>query len=211
MLHFNQFQKSYNDYPALKIDDLTIKRGIYWVKGVNGSGKSTLLKSIAGVLSFKGDIVLNSNISIKNQPVAYRKLVNLAEAEPLFPEFLSGMEMVKLFTAAKDAPAGQEDYFIESMYMQSYIGKAVGTYSSGMLKKLSLLLAFIGKPTLILLDEPLITIDTESLKILYLWINKLHNEEGVSFMLSSHQNLDADGMTNTVELEVIEQTLKVKD
>jgi ABC-2 type transport system ATP-binding protein len=209
MLQFVEFQKSYSNFPALKIDDLIIDPGIYWVKGVNGSGKSTLLKSIAGILSFNGDIVLNGNISIKKDPVAYRKLVNFAEAEPLFPEFLTGMEMIKLFVSAKDAPEGQEQFFIESMKMQGYVDRPIGTYSSGMLKKLSLVLAFLGKPKLILLDEPLITIDTESLKILYNWINMQHKENGVSFMLSSHQPLDAKDIGNAKELEVIEQTLNI--
>ena len=174
---------------------------------MNGSGKSTLLKSIAGILAFNGDILLDATISIKKQPVAYRKLVNFAEAEPLFPEFLTGMEMIKLFASAKDAPAGQEQQFIESMKMQSYVDRPIGTYSSGMLKKLSLVLAFLGSPKLILLDEPLITIDTESLKILYSWISEQHNKNGVSFMLSSHQALDPDELPEAQELLVENQTL----
>ena len=209
MLHFTNFNKFYSNFPALKISDLTLDKGIYWVKGVNGSGKSTLLKSIAGILSFDGEITLNNNISIKKHATAYRKLVNFAEAEPLFPEFLTGTEMLALFAAAKGAPKDQEVYFIESMNMQSYINRPIGTYSSGMLKKLSLLLAFIGHPQLILLDEPLITIDTDALMVLYKWINKLHAEEGVSFMLSSHQILDAEIIGNTSLLEVENQTLKI--
>lgn len=209
MLHFTNFNKFYSNFHALKISDLTLDKGIYWVKGVNGSGKSTLLKSIAGILSFDGEITLNNNISIKKHATAYRKLVNFAEAEPLFPEFLTGTEMLALFAAAKGAPKDQEVYFIESMNMQSYINRPIGTYSSGMLKKLSLLLAFIGHPQLILLDEPLITIDTDALMVLYKWINKLHAEEGVSFMLSSHQILDAEIIGNTSLLEVENQTLKI--
>ena len=208
MLHFVEFQKFYGNFPALTIPDLTISPGIYWIKGVNGSGKSTLLKSIAGILAFDGDVVLNDTISIKKQPVAYRKLVNFAEAEPLFPEFLTGMEMVKLFASAKEAPAGQEQQFIDSMKMQSYIDRPIGTYSSGMLKKLSLVLAFLGKPKLILLDEPLITIDTESLKILYSWIRQQHTENGVSFLLSSHQALDENEKLEAGVLLVEEQTLQ---
>jgi ABC-2 type transport system ATP-binding protein len=209
MLHFVEFKKFYGNYPALTIDNLVIEPGIYWIKGVNGSGKSTLLKSIAGILSFNGDVILNDSISIKKQPVAYRKLVNFAEAEPLFPEFLTGKEMVSLFASAKDAPAGQEQHYIDSMKMQSYIDRPIGTYSSGMLKKLSLVLAFLGKPKLILLDEPLITIDTASLKILYSWISEQHEQSGVSFMLSSHQELDKTELPAAMELLVENQTLQI--
>lgn len=208
MLRFVNFKKSYGAYPALNIDELTINPGIYWIKGVNGSGKSTLLKSIAGLLAFDGDILLDDRISIKKNPVAFRKLVNFAEAEPLFPEFLTGKEMIALFAAAKEAPAGQEQPFIESMQMQAYVDHPVGTYSSGMLKKLSLVLAFLGKPKVILLDEPLITIDSASLAILYRIIAEKHEQEGISFLLSSHQALEDNALNITAELTVEDQTIK---
>ncbi|RKR83625.1 ABC-2 type transport system ATP-binding protein [Mucilaginibacter gracilis] len=209
MLQFVNYKKTYGDYPALQIPDLELEAGIYWIKGVNGSGKSTLLKSIAGILAFNGDIVLDGNVSIKKQPVGFRKLVNFAEAEPLFPEFLTGAEMISLFADAKDAPKGQEKQYIESMGIQTYMERPIGTYSSGMLKKLSLVLAFLGNPKLILLDEPLITIDTAALKILYSWISEQSTQHGVSFMLSSHQPLDADELPRAGELLVANQTLTI--
>ncbi len=209
MLQFHNFKKLYGGIAALKAPDLTLDRGIYWVKGINGSGKSTLLKSIAGILAFNGDVILDGNISIKKHPVDYRKYVNFAEAEPLFPEFLSGTEMIQLFADAKEAPQGQEHGYIESMGMRVYIDNPIGTYSSGMLKKLSLVLAFLGEPKLILLDEPLITIDTASLQILYTWISTLHREKGVSFMLSSHQELDAAEIPHVGTLLVENQTLHI--
>ncbi|SDG43164.1 ABC transporter ATP-binding protein [Mucilaginibacter sp. P25] len=208
MLQFQNFIKSYGNYPALKIESLQLEGGIYWIKGVNGSGKSTLLKSIAGILAFNGDILLGDNISIKKQPVAYRKLVNFAEAEPVFPDFLTGTEMVRLFADAKDAPAGQEDRYIKSMGIQSFVDRPVGTYSSGMMKKLSLLLAFLGKPKLILLDEPLITIDTASLATLNSWIRERYEQEGTGFLLSSHQILENGSLPVSGELLVEDQTLK---
>jgi ABC-2 type transport system ATP-binding protein len=195
MLQFQNFKKSYGAYPALKIPDLKLDAGIYWIKGVNGSGKSTLLKSIAGILAFDGDILLNDNISIKKNAVAYRKLVNFSEAEALFPEFVTGTELIDLFLSAKDGPKGQELGLIESMKMHGYVDRPVGTYSSGMLKKLSLLLAFLGQPKLILLDEPLITIDTASLEILYTWIADKHRSS-------------ANALPEAKELLVEEQTLQ---
>lgn len=207
MLQFVNYKKAYGSYPALQIPDLKLNGGIYWIKGVNGSGKSTLLKSIAGILAFDGDIVLDASISIKKQPVAFRKAVNFAEAEPLLPEFLTGAEMISLFAEAKDAPKGQEARYIESMSIQTYMDRPIGSYSSGMLKKLSLVLAFLGRPKLILLDEPLITIDTAALQILYTWISEQSREQGVSFMLSSHQPLDADELPKSDTLLVQDQTL----
>jgi len=189
MLHFNQFEKSYFNHLVLKIDNIKIPEGIFWIKGGNGSGKSTLLKAIAGILSFEGDIAI-STIYLKDHGVSYRKLVNFAEAEPLYPEFLTGFEMVDLFAKAKGSVSDQEETLIAEMGMKPYIHNPLGSYSSGMLKKLSLVLAFLGQPKLILLDEPLNTIDVESLEILYRWINEKYRNEKISFLLSSHQPLD---------------------
>jgi len=206
MLHFNQFEKSYFDHLVLKIDNIKLPEGVFWIKGSNGTGKSTLLKAIAGILSFKGDIAIGT-VYLKNHGVAYRKLVNFAAAEPLFPEFLSGAEMIGLFAKAKGAIPGQAEALITDIGMQDYINNPLGSYSSGMLKKLSLVLAFLGKPKLILLDEPLNTIDAESLEILYRWINEKHEKEKISFILSSHQPLDGLKLPGLKQLNIEDKQL----
>lgn len=208
MLHFNQFEKSYFDHLVLKIDNIKLPEGIFWIKGNNGSGKSTLLKAIAGILSFQGDIAIGA-VYLKNHGVAYRKLVNFAAAEPLFPEFLTGLEMVDIFAKAKDAITGQEESLINEMGMKPYIHHPLGSYSSGMLKKLSLVLAFLGKPKLILLDEPLNTIDIESLATLYHWINEKYQNEKISFLLSSHQPLDALKLPGLKQVYIEDKEIKL--
>ena len=200
MLHIRNFRKAYGRLTVLSVNELGITPGIFWIKGANGSGKSTLLKATAGILDFEGEILLGGKISLKNDPVEYRRRVNFAEAEPVFPEFLTGKEMLQLFASAKRAPAQQQDYLIDSMRMNAYVDEPLSTYSSGMLKKLSLALAFLGKPDLILLDEPLITMDTASLQVLYRWIEERHREENVSFFLSSHQPLET-ALTATLAVE----------
>ncbi|WP_214229235.1 ABC transporter ATP-binding protein [Pedobacter sp. B4-66] len=209
MIRLQNFKKSYGQYTALQIPELHLEAGIYWIKGVNGSGKSTLLKSMAGMLSFQGDILINNQTSLKKHPVKYRKMVNFSEAEPLFPTFITGLEMIDLFLSAKNAQKSQKENLIEALKMQHYIQTPVSSYSSGMLKKLSILLAFIGNPSIILLDEPLITIDTDSLKVLYSLIHKEHNQKGTTFLITSHQPLDPAYLPNTKALLVEEHTLKI--
>jgi ABC-2 type transport system ATP-binding protein len=195
MVQFDHFAKQYGTTTILQIDELTLPTGIYWVKGANGAGKSTLLRSMAGVLHFHGDIAWN-DLRLKKDTVPYRRVVNFAEAEPLFPEFLTGMEMIDLFRTAKGGALRQEEYYIESMQMQTYLHQPIGTYSSGMLKKLSLVLAFLGTPQLILLDEPAITLDVQALDVLNRWIDKLHTRQDITFLLSSHQPLAVEGLSS---------------
>ena len=207
MLSFKNFNKFYNNICILEIENLFLGEGVYWVKGINGSGKSTLLKSVAGIISFKGEILLNEKISINKHPVAYRRLVNFAEAEPIFPDFLRGRDLIQLFLASKKAVKNQENSLLENMQMSGYIDQPIRTYSSGMLKKLSLVLAFLGKPDLILLDEPLITLDKKSVETLYQWISESHKKTGVNFLITSHQPLEAAVLSYTQTIQVTERKL----
>jgi ABC-2 type transport system ATP-binding protein len=208
MLQLHHFSKTYQGRAVLRIDSFALSPGTYWIQGANGSGKSTLLRAIAGVTSFAGDILLAGQLSVKKQAVAYRRLVNFAEAEPLFPEFLTGRELINLFKTAKDAPPHQEDFYLESLRMTSYVHEPVGTYSSGMLKKLSLVLAFLGQPTCILLDEPLTTLDAEAIPVLCSWMARQQAQHGTSFLLSSHQSVAADLLPAMQKLLVENATLR---
>ena len=68
----------------------------------------------------------------------------------------------------------------------NYLDQPLGACSSGMVKKTSLALAFLGEPSVIILDEPLITIDLEARGNLFTLIKNYH-ARGVAFLLSSHQ------------------------
>ncbi|MGI4871245.1 MAG: ABC transporter ATP-binding protein [Janthinobacterium lividum] len=208
MLQLTNFSKTYQGRAVLRIDSFAFSPGTYWIQGANGSGKSTLLKSIAGVTPFAGDILLAGQWSVKKQAVAYRRRVNFAEAEPVFPEFLTGRELIRLFKAAKNGPPHQEDFYLESLQMTGYVHEPVGTYSSGMLKKLSLVLAFLGRPTCIVLDEPLTTLDAAAIPVLCSWMTSEQAQQGTSFLLSSHQALAAGALPAMQKLLIEQVTLR---
>jgi ABC-2 type transport system ATP-binding protein len=188
MLRLSQFRKAFGTEEILNIPDLTFEKGIHWIKGKNGSGKSTLFNCLAGLSPFEGQISLGE-IDLKKQPNLYKLKVNYSQSEPLFPEFLTGNEMINFFAKLKKAPSDQVEMLIKKLSVDVYADQACGTYSSGMTKKLSIVLAFLGNPELIILDEPLITLDTEAQKIVSQMIVEAH-AKGVSFLFSTHQDFD---------------------
>lgn len=187
MLTIKNFLKSYNNHKILEVENLQIPAGIHWFKGVNGSGKSTLFRSIAGILPYKGEILFN-NLDCRKDVVAYRLQVNLSEAEPLYPDYLSAYDLLKFVAEAKQAKEQQLLALADNLGVNKYWKSPIGTYSSGMQKKISLLSAFLGSPKLIMLDEPLITIDDRSVEIVYELVKDYYENRGVSFLLSSHQD-----------------------
>jgi ABC-2 type transport system ATP-binding protein len=186
MLQFDNVYKTYDQQRVLEISSLKLERSIYWLQGINGSGKTTFLSILAGLIPFKGNILLDG-INLRQNPLSYRRLVNFAEAEPLYPDFITGMELIKFYKSIRKAAAIQTEHLANLFKMNRFLSLPIGTYSSGMIKKLSLLLAFIGKPSLILLDEPLATLDEGSMHILPELISAYHKEFKTWFIFSSHQ------------------------
>ncbi|HZZ75616.1 MAG TPA: ABC transporter ATP-binding protein [Puia sp.] len=207
MLQFDRVYKTYNQQPIVDISHLKLERDIYWLKGVNGSGKTTLLSMLAGMIPFRGNIQLDG-IDLGNSPVSYRSLVNFAEAEPLYPDFITGHELIGFYQEIRKAATVQIDMLINLFKMHHFLKSSIGTYSSGMVKKLSLLLAFIGRPSLVLLDEPLATLDEGSVHILPELINAYHKEFKTGFIFSSHQPVNMFALT-TRQILIADHSLQV--
>jgi len=189
MLQLTAIHKSFGSHHVFSIDQLRLENGIYWLKGANGSGKSTLMKLVAGLLPFKGEILLNERISIHRQPVSYRLLVNHSAAEPIYPSFLTGDELVAFVCSVKNGTRQQSEVLKSILGITHYVANPTGSYSSGMLKKLSLLCAFIGQPAWILLDEPFTTLDHASQSALCKLIREKAGE-GISFIVTSHHDIE---------------------
>jgi len=135
--------------------------------------------------------------------------VNYSEAEPLFPEFLTQKDLVTFTALAKQAEKEQVQNITSRLGTTEYLDQPVNTYSSGMLKKTGLVLAFLGRPKLIVLDEPFITIDTKSTDALVTLIKDYH-QSGTSFLISSHVTDGQDQLPIAQTYQIGNKTLAVE-
>jgi ABC-type transport system involved in cytochrome c biogenesis ATPase subunit len=143
MLEFTQVQKNYGALRVLDIPHFQLETGLYWLQGPNGSGKTTLLRLIAGILRFKGDLCLQGH-SLRKDPVQYRRLVSWGDAEPLYPGFLSGADLLNFYRQILRPEPGQVENLCDTLGIGSWLGTRAAAWSSGMTKKISLLLALLG-------------------------------------------------------------------
>jgi ABC-2 type transport system ATP-binding protein len=206
MLKFIEVQKSYGRRQVLSIPSLQLNKGIYWLQGPNGSGKSTLLRMVAGLLPFKGEIDLDG-LSLRRNPVAYRRSVSWSDAEPLYPAYLTGQDLISFYRDIRKASQAQVDELMTVFGVRSYCAAPIGTWSSGMIKKLSLLLAFIGRPSLITLDEPLVTLDNDAIPAFYTLVRAVRQQYDTSFLISSHHDLETNSLPIEKKLAVSGQTI----
>ncbi|MGQ7856052.1 ABC transporter ATP-binding protein [Pedobacter sp. WC2501] len=205
LLSLTNINKKYGSHEVLNFSEWKIDNGIHWLKGGNGTGKSTLFRIISGQIPFKGEVELNG-ISLKKDPVKFKSTISFAEAEPQYPLFITGQELIDFYIETRGAERKQAEDLALYFAMTLFLGNKIGSYSSGMLKKLSLICAFIGNSDLYILDEPLITIDVNSADKLYQLITE-KAAQGKGFLLSSHQEVNNDKLQLNTVLQIVDKQI----
>ncbi|HYV94167.1 MAG TPA: ABC transporter ATP-binding protein [Chitinophagales bacterium] len=185
-LILSNVEKSFGDHLIFEIDHFQFDPGAYWMLGTNGAGKTTLLKTIGGMLPFQGEVMWN-NFSLKENRRNYLRQVSYAPAEPLYPQFVSGRELINFYAECRSGEADHVKELLSVSGVEKFADGKTGTYSTGMLKKLSIVLAFIGRPSVLLLDEPLITIDKGSVHFIYDLMHDFLNQQHGVLIFTSHQ------------------------
>ena len=206
MIELKDYIKSYKNKLVLEIPFLKLEKNLYWIKGINGSGKSTLLKSIAGIIPYKGTIQIDGIPDDRKHRMIYRKLVNYCPAEANYPEFITGNELIQIQQETCDATESDVENLKNRFNATYFLDQHIVTYSSGMKKKLSLIIAFTGNPILILLDEPMAALDQEAMSVTEQLINERINNN-TSIIMTSHQEIATNGLLRPTILEVKNNTL----
>lgn len=205
MLRLSNINKRYGTHEVLDFPLWETGSGIYWLKGKNGTGKSTLFRIISGQTPFEGEVELNG-LSLRKQPVRFRSKISFAEAEPQYPSFITGRELLEFYREIRQADRKEVDLLAAHFEIADFLDTKIGGYSSGMVKKLSLICAFLGNPDFYILDEPLITIDAASADKL-LDLIKARASEGKSFLLSSHQEISSDRLPLNGVFQIVDKQL----
>jgi ABC-2 type transport system ATP-binding protein len=148
--------------------------------GPNGAGKTTIMKTILGLTRFTGTVAVDDQPVTENNHAALSGVGALIEHPAIYP-FLSGLENLKLYSRDSD----DMDHIISLLQMQTYIDTKSKDYSLGMKQKLGIAIAFLNRPQLIILDEPMNGLDIEA-TISIRKIIKQYAAQGASFLISSH-------------------------
>jgi ABC-2 type transport system ATP-binding protein len=207
MLQLEKLLKKYNETIILNVESFQIGEGIYWLKGANGSGKSTLLKIIAGLIPFNGHITCK-DISLKKNSVNYKKLISYHAADAALPPYLTGLDLLQFYATIRQVTQEGIEEIILLFKLNDFVKQKVGTYSSGMQKRLSLALAFVGNPYLIMLDEPLSTLDVDITSLMNNIVKQYH-KAGSNFIITSHQDFEYSGINFTKQLLVQNQKVNI--
>jgi Cu-processing system ATP-binding protein len=181
-----KISKRYGEVLAVDAVDVSVHPGeVVALAGANGAGKSTAIRIIAGITQpDAGRVLIRGEDLAHKLPTTKQRLGYLPEDLILY-DGLTGEEYLELVAGLKRAEVSQIATEISFFELDKVRHKLVGGYSLGMRKKLGLAAAFVGSPSVIILDEPLNGLDVEMMKKLRLRI-AAEREAGRSILLSSH-------------------------
>ena len=182
--------KHYNEIVAVNNVDLTISPGeIFGLLGPNGSGKSTVLKMLLGLVQPDAGDVRVLGIDVKEDPVSVKKLVGYAPESPHLYEFLTGIEFLDFVGDIYGMPTEEKrnriNDYLKALQLEGREGDLISSYSEGMKQKIALIAAFLHKPKLLILDEPLNALDPRSARIVKDFLHEL-KRQGVTTIMSTH-------------------------
>jgi ABC-2 type transport system ATP-binding protein len=182
--------KRYTEILAVNQVDLTIKTGeIFGLLGPNGSGKSTTMKMLLGLVQPDSGSVTVLGIDVQKDPVAVKKLVGyVPEALHLY-EFLTGIEYLDfvgdIYGIQTAEKKNRVDEYLKAFQLEGREGDMINSYSEGMKQKIALISAFLHRPRLLILDEPLNALDPRSARIVKDFVQELKTQ-GVTTIISTH-------------------------
>jgi len=182
--------KCYNELVAVNSLSLTIKQGeIFGLLGPNGSGKSTTLKMLMGLVAPTVGSVNVLNINVQQNPVDVKRLVGYVPESPSIYEFLTGIEYLDfigdIYCLTADEKQQRITEYLKALQLEGREGDMINSYSDGMKKKISLISAFIHKPKLLILDEPLNALDPRSARIVKDILAGL-KAQGITTIITTH-------------------------
>mgnify|MGYP006272140691 CR=1 FL=1 len=192
-LHLDGVTKRYGqDPPVITAMTHTFVPGsVTGLVGPNGSGKTTLLRLLSVTAYPTEGTVHYGDLNIHAHPYRYLQHVGMVHAEPELPTHLSAVELLTWVLRSRNrwdaAGPARINELLDALALDERRDNLIGTYSSGMLQKTQVAAALAPRPAVLLLDEPLRSLDTASSDAATDLLRAFKNDGGL-VVIASHLN-----------------------
>ena len=201
LLHLQDLEKSFGCQMVLDHVGFDLQSGeIIGLIGPSGAGKSTMIKTMLGMEKADSGMALVLDHTMPNRHIL-GDIGYMAQSDALY-EALSGQENLEFFGQLKGL--SKKDLKEEIAHVAQvvdlieHLNKAVSGYSGGMKRRLSLAIALLGSPQLLILDEPTVGIDPSLRKKIWQELMALR-DKGVGILVTTHV-MDEAELTDKVGL-----------
>ncbi|WP_395008915.1 ABC transporter ATP-binding protein [Undibacterium sp.] len=200
-IQMTNVSKCFDQHQVLKNLNLAVPyKSIFAFLGNNGEGKSTAIRLIVGLLKpDKGSIqVLGRHVNVERQLIL-REIGCLVEAPSAYPN-LTAYEFLKIACSIKGLPLSEISRVLELVGLQVEQRRLIRHFSLGMKQRLALAHALIGRPKLLILDEPTNGLDPSGIQEIRQLISHLPQQAECTVFVSSHQLDEVEKMASHLAL-----------
>ena len=200
MLQVKNLKKSYGSKIALKDFSYTFEDGIYGMLGANGAGKSTLMNLLTDNVKRDSGNILYDGKEILSMGSAYRELIGYMPQQQGFYENFSArmflFYMAELKGIKKKEAKKQIEELLSIVNLESVADKKIGGFSGGMKQRVLLAQALLGKPRILILDEPTAGLDPKERVNFRNYIHRL--SENKIILLATHVVGDVETVADKI-------------
>jgi len=202
MIEIASLAKRYGTFIAVRSLDLVVPGGeLFGFLGPNGAGKTTTMRMIAGLLQPTAGTVHIAGHDLKTDSMQAKRALGFIPDRPFIYEKLTGIEFVR-FTAGLYGEQGKDvdrrGHELRALFdLEPWRDELVESYSHGMRQKLIIAGAFVHRPAVIVVDEPMVGLDPKSSKILKDLFRE-YTRRGHTVMMSTHTLEIAEGMCDRI-------------
>lgn len=201
LIQLNHLHKSYGKQLVLDDINLNVKpKEIVGLIGPSGAGKSTTIMTMLGMEKASQGEALVLNTKMPNRLIL-SDIGYMAQSDALY-ETLTAKENLEFFGNMKgvfgNELSAEIEYTAKVVELENDLNKRVSNYSGGMKRRLSLAIALLGKPDLLVLDEPTVGIDPSLRRKIWQELKLIRNQ-GRSILITTHV-MDEAELTDRVAL-----------
>ena len=190
MIRLTNLTKRYGSFTAVNGISLEVPRGeLFGFLGPNGAGKTTTMRMIAGILRPTGGSVEVGGIDVVANPVAAKSRLGYIPDRPFIYEKLTGTEFLRFVAGLYNQEGPDVERRAHELLalfdLEEWRDEMVESYSHGMRQKLIISSAFVHRPEVIVVDEPMVGLDPKAARILKDLFRE-YTRRGHTVMMSTH-------------------------
>jgi ABC-2 type transport system ATP-binding protein len=197
--------RRFGDFVAVDHVTLKIPKGhLYGFLGLNGAGKTTTIRVLTTLLPPSGGVARIWGHDVAKDPLAVRHLVGLVSDETSESQSTwTAREYLEYFARLRnirDARDHVEQLLDDVGLDVAFRGKLIGTYSTGMKRRVEIARALMGRPKVLFLDEPTRGLDLPAKREMWNLLRRLAIDENVTTFLSSHDSHEIRSLCDEISV-----------
>lgn len=202
IVELKNVSKSFHDHPVLHNISLEIRNGEFLtLLGPSGCGKTTLLRLVSGFETPNNGTIIIDGKDVSGLPPHQRHVNTVFQSYALFPH-MTVFDNVAFGLRCKQIPQGEiQQRVMEALNMvklDKYIHRKPDQLSGGQQQRVAIARAAVNKPLVLLLDEPLSSLDYRLRKAMQIELKQLQKKLGITFIFVTHDQEEALSMSDRV-------------